>query len=60
MVRITFTIGASGRVVNHAITKSSGNATLDAAAHAMMSAVQAPPPPGGSFRGQIAIRFQMQ
>ena len=59
-VRMAFVIGASGRVASHAIVASSGNATLDAAAHAMMSAVQAPPPPEGRFSGQITIRFQTQ
>lgn len=56
-VGVAFTIDASGRIVSHTITQSSGSAELDARANAMMQAVQAPPPPGGSFRGRITIRF---
>jgi TonB family protein len=56
-VGVIFTVGASGRVVSHSITKSSGEASLDSRVHAMMQAVQAPPPPGGSFTGHITIRF---
>jgi protein TonB len=56
-VGVAFTVGSSGRIVSHSITKSSGNAALDARVHAMMEAVEAPPPPGGSFRGHITIRF---
>jgi protein TonB len=57
-VGVVFTVGASGRIVSHAITKSSGDAGLDGRVHAMMQAVQAPPPPGGSFHGRITIRFR--
>jgi protein TonB len=57
-VTIFFTIGANGRVTAHAVTATSGNGILDAAADAMMEAVQAPPPPGRTFQGQVTIRFQ--
>jgi protein TonB len=56
-VGVVFTVGASGRVVSHAVVKSSGDAHLDARVAAMMEAVQAPPPPGGHFTGRITIRF---
>ncbi|MTV31586.1 TonB family protein, partial [Rhodoblastus acidophilus] len=54
-----FTIGPSGRVVSQAITRSSGHAALDAAARAILSAVQAPPPPGGRFSTNTIIRFHL-
>jgi protein TonB len=56
-VGVVFTVGAGGRIVSHSIVKSSGDADLDARVHAMMEAVQAPPPPGGRFTGRITIRF---
>jgi TonB family protein len=55
-VGFTFTVNASGRIVSHAITKSGGPA-LDARVAAMLSSVQAPPPPGGAFTGRMTIRF---
>jgi protein TonB len=58
-VGVTFTVGASGRVVSHSITRSSGNSALDAAVHAMMAAVHAPPPPGGVFRSSTNINFSL-
>jgi protein TonB len=58
-VGVTFTVGASGRVVSHSITRSSGNAALDAAVHAMMAAVHAPPPPGGVFRSSTNVNFSL-
>ncbi|WP_294534216.1 TonB family protein [uncultured Rhodoblastus sp.] len=58
-VGVAFTVGASGRVVSHSITRSSGNAALDAAVHAMMAAVHAPPPPGGVFRSSTNINFSL-
>lgn len=59
-VGVSLTIGASGRVVSHAITRSSGNAALDAEVHAMIAAVQAPPPPDGAYRAALTIRFDMR
>jgi periplasmic protein TonB len=58
-VGVAFTIGPSGRVVSQAITRSSGHAALDAAARAILSAVQAPPPPGGRFSTNTIIRFHL-
>lgn len=59
-VGVAFTIGASGRVTGHSILNSSGDAALDGAVHAMMAAVHAPPPPGGSFSTSTTIRFHFQ
>ena len=58
-VGVALMVGPSGRIVSHAITQSSGNAELDGAVHAMMAAVQAPPPPGGSFRTHVNIPFEL-
>jgi protein TonB len=56
-VGVTFTIGPSGRVISQSITRSSGNSALDSAAHAIMSAIHAPPPPGGRFNTSTNLRF---
>ena len=58
-VGVTFTVGPSGRVVSHSITRSSGNGLLDGAVHAMMAAVHAPPPPGGVFRSSTTVNFSL-
>jgi protein TonB len=57
VVGVAFTIGPSGRVVSQSITRSSGNAALDAAARTTLSAVHTPPPPGGRFSTSTNLRF---
>lgn len=59
-VSVSLTVGASGRVVGHAITRSSGHAELDAAVATMLAEVQAPPPPDGRFQTSTTIRFNFQ
>ncbi len=59
-VGVAFTIGAAGGVVEHRITRSSGSAALDGAVEAMMAAVQAPPPPGGSFHTSTIVNFTLR
>lgn len=56
-VGVAFTVGPSGRVISQSVTRSSGNAALDSAAHAIMSAVHTPPPPGGRFSTSTNLRF---
>ncbi len=58
-VSVAFTIGPSGTVVSHAVTRSSGAPALDAVVPSMMAATRVPPPPGGRFRGTIAVRFSV-
>ncbi|MDK9695781.1 MAG: energy transducer TonB [Siculibacillus sp.] len=58
-VTVSFVIGADGRVTSHAIVRSSGHAVLDGAARSMMSALSLPPPPGGSFRSTVPVRFDL-
>jgi protein TonB len=59
-VGVAFTVGASGEIVSHAITRSSGSAALDGAVEAMIAAVRAPPPPGGSFHASTTVNFSIQ
>ena len=47
MVGVTFNIGASRALVSFAITRSSGNKDLDAAAREVVHSAHFPPPPGG-------------
>jgi periplasmic protein TonB len=56
-VGVAFTVGPSGRVISQSVTRSSGNAALDGAAHAIMSAIHTPPPPGGRFSTSTNLRF---
>ncbi|GAB1715828.1 MAG: hypothetical protein NTAFB05_08700 [Nitrobacter sp.] len=58
-VGVVFSVGASGAIVSHSITRSSGNGALDAAVHGMMAAAHPPPPPGGHFRGSVTIHFNL-
>lgn len=58
-VGVRFTVGPNGRVTSQTVTRSSGNAALDSAAHAIMSAINAPPPPGGHYSNSTNIRFHL-
>ena len=55
VVGVAFTIGASGAVASFAITRSSGDHDLDAAARSLVQGGRFPPPPGGS--AHIATSF---
>ncbi len=59
-VGVSFTLGPSGRVISQSIVRSSGNAALDDAARAILSAMQTPPPPGGRFSANTSIRFHIE
>jgi len=59
-VGVAITVGPSGDVISHAITRSSGSADLDGAVEAMMAAVRAPPPPDGFFRTSTTVNFRIQ
>jgi periplasmic protein TonB len=56
-VGVAFSIGSSGAIKSHAITRSSGNSALDAAAGHMLAFSHPPPPPGGAFHGSTTIHF---
>jgi protein TonB len=55
MVGVVFTIGPSGAVTSFAITRSSGDRDLDAAARSLVQGARFPPPPDGSTH--IATSF---
>jgi periplasmic protein TonB len=55
VVGVSFTIGPSGAVTSFAITRSSGDHDLDAAARSLVQGDRFPPPPGGS--AHIATSF---
>lgn len=59
-VGVAFTIGPSGRVISQSVIRSSGVSALDSAAHAIMSALRTPPPPGGRFSTSTNINFHMR
>jgi protein TonB len=58
VVGVSFTIGASGAVTSFAITRSSGDHDLDAAARSLVQGGRFPPPPGGS--AHIATSFNYE
>jgi periplasmic protein TonB len=58
-VGVVFIVGPAGTVTSHSITRSSGNAAIDAAVHTMMAAVHLPVPPDGQFFGSINIKFSL-
>jgi len=58
-VAVAFTMGPSGRIVSQSVTRSSGSGVLDGAAHAIMSSIHTPPPPGGRFSTSTVIQFHL-
>lgn len=57
MVGVAFTIGASGGVISFAITRSSGERDLDAAARTLVQSTHFPPPPGGSAHISTSFNY---
>jgi protein TonB len=55
VVGVSLSIGPSGAVSSFAITRSSGDSDLDAAARSLVQGAHFPPPPGGS--AHIATSF---
>jgi len=58
-VGVVFSIGPSGAITSHVITRSSGNGAIDATVRQMLAASHPPPPPGGHFRGSVTISFNL-
>ncbi|BBU60460.1 hypothetical protein MSC49_03950 [Methylosinus sp. C49] len=58
-VGVVFSIGPSGAVTSHAITRSSGNGAIDAAVHQMLAVSRPPRQTGGYFRGSVVISFDL-
>jgi TonB family protein len=57
VVSVAFTIGASGALASFAITHSSGDKDLDAAARAVAQSAHFPPPPGGSAHVVMSFNY---
>jgi TonB family protein len=55
VVGVAFTIGQTGALASFAITRSSGDAELDAAARTLVQSAHFPPPPAGPVH--IATSF---
>ena len=60
VVGIRFAIGSDGRVTQASLSQTSGSAVLDAAALQIFRSLKTPEPPGGSFSGQINIRYSLE
>ena len=56
-VGVAFTIGASGALTSFAITRSSGDRDLDAAARTLVQSTPFPPPPGGSVHVATSFNY---
>ena len=56
-VGVLFVVAASGRIAEVTITRSSGSASLDAAARAIVAAIELPPPPGGFYSASTRLDF---
>ena len=57
VVGVAFSIGASGAITSFAITRSSGDADLDAAARTLVQSTHFPPPPGGSTHVATSFNY---
>lgn len=58
VVAVAFTVGSSGRLVSHSLVRASGNFAIDRAIRAVLASISFPPPPGGSFAGNVSIRIR--
>jgi TonB family protein len=57
VVNIAFCINKEGRAENISIVKSTKH-ELEPTARMIIASIEVPPPPGGSFTGTIAIKFE--
>jgi periplasmic protein TonB len=57
VVAVTFAIGPSGAVTSFAITRSSGDSDLDAAARTLVQSARFPPPPGGGAHISTSFNY---
>jgi TonB family protein len=57
IVGVSFAIASSGAVTSFAITRSSGDSDLDAAARSLVQGARFPPPPGGSARISTSFNY---
>ena len=57
VVGVAFTIGPSGAIAAFAVTRSSGDEILDAAAGALVRSAHFPPPPSGSAHVSTSFNY---
>jgi len=57
VVGVAFTIGRSGALSSFAVTHSSGDDDLDAAARTLVHTAHFPPPPGGSAHVSTSFNY---
>jgi TonB family protein len=57
VVGVAFTVAASGALATFAVTHSSGDADLDAAARALVESAHFPPPPGGPVHVSTSFNY---
>ena len=57
VVGVAFTVGASGALTSFAITRSSGDEDLDAAARTLVQSAHFPPPPGGPVHVATSFNY---
>lgn len=57
-VVVGFTIDASGAVVSHGLSRSSGSGQIDRSISGLLGRLRFPPPPGGRFAATVAIRIR--
>ncbi|ALK09616.1 TonB family protein [Blastochloris viridis] len=58
VVAVAFTVGPGGKLVSHRLVRASGNFAIDRAIRAVLASISFPPPPGGSFAGNVSIRIR--
>ena len=56
---VSFAVGPAGRVGAASLARGTGDPSLDGAAVALVRALSLPPPPGGSFRATVPIRYRL-
>jgi periplasmic protein TonB len=56
---VSFAVGPAGRIRTASLARGTGDASLDGAAVALVRALSLPPPPGGSFRATVPIRYRL-
>jgi periplasmic protein TonB len=56
---VSFAVGPTGRVGAASLARGTGDAVLDGSAVSLVRALSLPPPPGGSFRATVPIRYRL-
>ena len=56
---MSFAVGPTGHVGAASLARGTGDAVLDGSAVSLVRALSLPPPPGGSFRATVPIRYRL-